>query len=343
MKINAATLKETYLSYVPRIAEDERFYLIPGADGYTLSTYGRVHNVHTNSTVKSTYLPHIGEAYPIQWTNGKTEIISIEKLISMVFFGGKPYIHLGQPNFSDNVNRWKVENLHLLQSKNQYIEYIRSKINHREPKYAENRKHHKFINRMENLTKFDVLHTRDRARARATSEKVKMSKPHYKNTTMSQELIDNPDEFYRWFLENQYYHPLGLELDKDILTFGETDIYAKDTMALVPHYINDFFRTVHSELGYGIRFVDKSTEQYFTLKNGKNIIRYEKYDDALRAGRKLKADKIREMVKKEKALGYMPSHILKAMSKWATLCERGKIKMWEPDMKTKRKMRKIND
>lgn len=251
MKINAATLKETYLSYVPRIAEDERFYLIPGADGYTLSTYGRVHNVHTNSAVKSTYLPHVGEAYPIQWANGKTEIISIEKLISMVFFGGKPYIHFGQPNFSDDVNRWKVEDLHLLQSKHQFAEYISAKIKHRKPRYAENRQHHEYVGRMQNLTK-DAAHIMySNAKARATSEKVKMSKPHYKNTTMSQELIDNPDEFYRWFLENQYYHPLGLELDKDILTFGETDIYAKDTMALVPHYINDFFRTVHSELGCG--------------------------------------------------------------------------------------------
>lgn len=342
MKIDTTQLKEHFPLRVRKCAEDERFYLIPGADGYTLSTYGRVH-LHTGHCIAPTYLPRIGEAYPIQWTNGKMEIVSLSKLISMVFFEGKPYIHLGQPHFSDDVKRWKVEDLHLLQSRNQYAEYINAKIKHRKPRYAENRQHHEYVGRIQNLTK-DAAHIMySNAKARATSAKLKKIKPHYAKTTMAEDLAENTNEFYDWLLANQYYHPLGLEIDKDILTFGKTDIYSKDTMALVPRYINDFFRETRSELGYGIRLVNKSTEQYFTLKNGKNISEYKKYDDALRAGRKIKADKIREMVKKEKALGYMPSHILKAMSKWATLCERGKIEMWEPDIKIKRKMRKIND
>ena len=42
MKIDARKLKEVYLPKAKKIANDERFYSVPDADGYSLSDYGRL-------------------------------------------------------------------------------------------------------------------------------------------------------------------------------------------------------------------------------------------------------------------------------------------------------------
>lgn len=343
MKINTTQLKQVFCRKSPAIAEDERFYLVENADNFAFSTYGRLYNLKAHKQVIPTFIPHIGEAYPICWNTGETSVISIEHLIALVFFGGKKDIRFGQPYFSDEKKRWRIEDLHLLCGKKQYVEYLLSKIRHREAKYAKSKKHHEYVGGM-NLTRSQASRIYQNAKGRALRENTKKSKPHYANTTMAQNLIENPNEFYSWLLNSQYYHPLGLELDKDIMSFGESNTYEIGKMALVPRYINDFFRETNSELGYRIRLVNKNGKKSFVLRNNDNVkIECDTYDEALQVGRKNKAEKIRDMVEKEKKDGYIPSYILKAMSKWATLCEKGKIKMWEPDAKTKRKMRRISN
>ena len=57
---------------------------------------------------------------------------------------------------------------------------------------------------------------------------------------------DNPDRsdnFFYWTINNYYYHPLPLELDKDISSIWSSDVrYSPETCMYVPQDINDFFR-----------------------------------------------------------------------------------------------------
>ena len=300
MQINTSKLKQVFCRKSPAIAEDERFYLVDNAHDFALSTYGRLYDLRLHQKVKPTFIPHIGEAYPIRWNTGETSVVSIEHLISLVFFGGKKDIRFGQPNFADETKRWRIEDLHLLYGKKQYVEYLLSKIRHREARYADRKKHHEYVGGM-NLTRNQAARMYQNAKGRALRENTKKSKPHYANTTMARNLIENPDEFYSWLLNNQYYHPLGLELDKDIMSFGKSNTYEIGKMALVPRYINDFFRETNSELGYRIRLVNKNGKKSFVLRNNDNEkIECATYDEALQIGRKNKAEKIRDMVEKEK-------------------------------------------
>ncbi len=343
MKINASKLNEVYLrGSVPLMAKDERFYLIPGADEFAISTYGRVYNLSTNRKVKISYIPHIGEVCEIKWNNGESSNVSVESLIVRVFFQDKNCKHIGQPHFSDIRKRWKIEDLHILTSQKQYVEYLLAKINHRRPQYAKSKQHHSFINRMD-ITRSQAAKMYQGAKGRAMSDSVKRSKPHYTETTMDDKLVKNPNEFYRWLLANQYYHPLGLELDKDIMSFGKSNKYEIGQMSLVPRYINDFFHETCSKLGYGIKLIEKKGRQLFVLRdiNGKQI-EYLTYDEALKIGRTIKAAKIKSIVDKERKDGYMPSYLLKKLKQWEALCKKGKIKIWEPSKETINEMRKIN-
>lgn len=42
---------------------------------------------------------------------------------------------------------------------------------------------------------------------------------------------------------------------------------------------------------------------------------------------------------KERKDGFIPEYILETMEKWATLCEAGKISIWEPSDETKKEMK----
>ncbi len=343
MNIDASKLNEVYLNHgIPKVATDERFYRVPGASDYALSDYGRLYNRVTNRKAKYTYINdpwHTGEGYYIRFDNETEEKpVSIEELISRVFFDGQK-MHFRTFGYHGSLkHRWKVENLHIILNRKQLIEYMQAIFHHRKPRYPKKYQGNTFVNRMD-LTRGQAKQTYGSAKQRATSKRVKAEKPHYRETTMEQALIDDPQLFYSWLLDHQYYYPERLELDKDILTFGEKDIYSRDTMCLVPRYINDFFRPTASQLGYGIRKIEKNGEIYFHVptRKGELPIRCETYSDALTVGRRIKADKIRSMIERERKLGYMPKYILNTIKKWATRCEKGQIKIWEPSAETKRR------
>lgn len=332
MKINAKKLTEVYPEgSVPRIAPDERYYLIPGASDYAMSDYGRVYNFRQNRHERMKWDKFMGECYTVRFDNSKSkkgQKVSIHRLLSLTFFGG---IKCRFGHGKDlGKYRWKVTDLHILRNQKQIIEYIQAKIEHRKPRYPKSQQGNVFVNRMQ-LTRTGANLMYQNAKGRATRASVKRMKPHYQDTTMETELIKNPQAFYKWLLKKQYYHPLGLELDKDILTFGLGNHYSRKTMCLVPRYINDFFRETKCELGYSITQKTKDGKTLYCLKDAdKNKLEYTSYMDALLKGRQVKAEKIRRMVAYETEQGYMPKYILNKMSEWADKCETGEIQIWEP-------------
>ena len=176
-------------------------------------------------------------------------------------------------------------------------------------------------------------------RIRATNKKFKGRHTQYEHTEIDKEWFDNPAFFKQYWLDNQYEYPGSLSVDKDILGYGETNCYAPGLVVGIPTYINDIFTKGTSKLGYCItRKKDKNGKTYYIIPgsaysrkdDSSKIIRSETYRDALIAGRKKKAQYIRDVISDERRKGFIPERILNVMKRWADLCEIGKITVWEP-------------
>lgn len=338
MNIDARKLKEVYIHHIELTEPDERFYVIPIAQDYAISTYGQVRHIPTGKKARYGLTDmYYDQGYWIIPNNETQEkVISTQKLMIMTFFDGKGRFLKRRGDYLLK-HRWDVRYQHLLMDKSDLIEWMQAIFEHRSPRYPRRQQRHKFTHQMNYASRTDADCLYWNARQRATNDHVKEIKPRYKDTTMERALIEDKRLFEAWFLQNQYYYPEKLELDKDLLGFGEKNCYHRKYMCLLPHYLNDFFCPNRSKYGYGILKKVKDGVTYYTVPSpaGEARTKCATYAKALELGRKRKADKIREMAEKEKKMGYMPRKLIKTMLKWADLCEEGKIRMWEPSAETK--------
>lgn len=162
-------------------------------------------------------------------------------------------------------------------------------------------------------------------------------KPSYAGTTMSNEWLTNRLLFQHWLNDHRYFYPdEKLELDKDLLSLGKLDKYCSAGCCILPYYLNMQF--VDREDGYGY-YIRKSGDYYVITPGPSTYKRFDfqyeipaKFNDlegARKVGRKLKADYLHHIAKKERERGYIPEYILDAIERAAKLTERGKIKMFE--------------
>lgn len=354
MKIDAQKLHELYLCNVKPIAKDERFYAVPNAKKYAISTYGRAFKVSTDrkyDKLKVVYKKG-EEAYCILYDDATEEkTVPISKLLSTVFFPDLQVFRLYNPKLYPHKRRWKIEDLHIIESKDQLIETFLAKMNRRVLQCPEELRNHIFIGRWNPPKNQNIQKALNRLYAslktRATNQKQKIWHPQYSSTTISEEWAKNPELFKQYWLDVQYYHPEKMSVDKDILGFGNTNHYAKGLVIPIPVYINDIFTRNTSKLGYCIiKQKRKDGSEYYKIPqnaytfNGEyeENIYCDSYADALKSGRKRKADYVRKVVDKERQAGYIPEYILEAMEKWAVLCEAGKISIWEPSDEIKKEM-----
>lgn len=333
---------------------NEYFAKIPGTKDYAFSTYGRLVKRNDKGKWKraceKVVFSKEGESYNLT-INGISKTISIRKLFAMVFLPDEKNIYLHNRNFNaSNTERWFIENLVALSGKEEITESILSKIENRKPLYDEKEKTLKLINipncNKKSYKKF-IKSKYYGMRTRAKNIKVKKRQPIYANTTISDEWLNNQNSFYEWFLENQYYYPEDLHLDKDLLGFGEKNCYCAEYTSLIPRYLNNIFTKGYSELGYSIEEITRTdgTKCYkipakaFTInpKSDKDIC-LDTYVEAILTARKKKAKYLRDIVEKEKANGFMPDKLLKAILIWANRCELGLAKIWEPSEETLIKM-----
>lgn len=351
--------KQLHPQYVPIIRPpagviNEYFYSVPGASDYVISDYGRLYKrTETDSYHKVKMIMKDGEdAYPIQFdAHEDTKIVPVRQIMASTFFPNEKGIYLN-PVFAlsfDPVKRWSLYNLHILKGKKDIVEYIISKIEQREPNYDDSQKHVEFKNHPE----FDVPFRKyiDRMRSnmcsRATNPGTKKRFPQYADTTIDPDLVKSSKLVGQWYLDNYYEYPEKLEVDKDILGLGETNRYQIGLIALVPNHLNKIFIRGKSELGYGIsEKVNAKGKKFYKIMGAS--FEYDGYKpedrccdtyiEALQTARKMKADYLRRIAAKERADGYLPNFIVKAIEKWANRCELGMIKMWEPSKETLHKM-----
>ena len=354
MLIDTKKLKELHVGGVPLVADDERFYSIKSARNYACSNYGRLYRKTFRDTYNKVPMLYVNgnEAYSILFDDAKSEkIISVRKLLAMVFYPSEKGIYLYCRNWNPfDKKRWNVENLSVLTGKDEIVEAILSKLEHRTPSYKDFNGDNGFINQPQPKERINkVLHDKYwNMRSRATNLKVKQRQPQYKDTTIDEEWLNNPESFRKWYMEHLYYYPGNLSVDKDILSFGTTNKYCPKYVAIVPTYINNIFTgDSRSKLCYSIQekeradgtkyFLLPATAYRFKGETLKQVV-CDTYVEALQAGRNRKASYIRKVVAYERENGYMPEYILKTMEKWANRCELGLVKLWEPNEETLKEM-----
>lgn len=346
--------------YIPNIQPpigvvNEYFYQVPGARDYAITDYGRLYKKEEHRNYRKVNMTFLNgeDAYPIQFNDeAESKVVPVRKLMAMTFFSNEKGIHLQNPAFnpfSDPDKRWSLYNLHTLMGRDDLVEYILAKIEQREPRYDDSKKHITFKNRPECNESFHkfVNRTRSNMRSRATNPGTKIRNPRYIDTTIDEDLGKSSQLLGQWMLDNWYDYPARLEIDKDVLGYGVTNRYDLDHIALLPYSINNIFIRRESKYGYGIKKqIRQNGEIYYYVTgdayqfNGfrPSGVHCETYTEALQTGRKMKADYIRRIVAKERSDGYIPNKILDAMEKWATKCELGLAKIFEPSEDTLRKM-----
>ena len=344
MDIDVKKLKETILPRIELIANDERFYLLPNDDNYALSSYGRLYR-------------HVGDKswhkVPVEYKNEECyevngELIPVHKLLAKVFFGEGTHLYCNEYD-PWNPRRWDITRLFALTSREDLIETLQGKIEHREPNLDKSKRKHSFIGRAEYGKPMNKVIRRMyyNMRSRATNEKLKKRDANYKDTTISADWIDDPEKFYEYILQRQYYYPGKMSIDKDLLGFGEANTYSPEYVVPLPTYINNVFTANSSKYGYcikkrenrdgSIRYIIPQTVYTMRGEKQQDLV-FDRYADALIAGRRRKADYIRKIVASERKAGYIPHYILSAMEKWANRCELGLVETWEPSKETLKEM-----
>lgn len=328
MKIDARKLKEVIPKKARRKFINERFYAVPNATGYSLSDYGRLY--YGNKKVKPIFKKGIG-LYPVYYKinfddKEEPEDVRIDKLIAMVFRPNEEIYCLVNPKWGES-GKWCVKDLYVIKSKEEMVEYIKSKTEGIEANYSGAKEEHRIVNRNEYTRPIALIIAKTYISMKYRAGRWK----NYKDVSVS-EKWDTCDPFYLWYLENNYYYPEPLELDKDLMTFGTGKIYSPETCCLLPRRLNIFFSSNYGGIGVNITIRKRRKREQVYRVLGKKIHR--NYFDALKHTREERAKQIREIVKEEREKGYMPEYLINKMSKWADLTEIGLIQMWEPEIET---------
>lgn len=359
MVIKYENLHEIYLKQVTLIAYDEHFFSVNNAKQYVLSTYGRLFRLLEGGhhTMVSPIFYKGEEAYAIFYDGDiETTTVLISTLIANVFFPNEQIFRLYNPYASSGKHtyRWKLEDLHIIKTKEQLVNALLAKMAGEALQVETELKKHSIEGGWNLPAGTDYARKLCTLQAgmhtRSTNIKYKQRHPQYAETTISKEWLDNPAAFKQYWLDNIYYHPEKLVVDKDIMGFGNTNCYAEGLVVPVPAYINDIFVRGTSKLGYCISQIKrkdgtihyKIPQSVYVLDGDREQDIYcDTYNEALKAGRKRKAEYIRKVVNKERVLGYIPEYILDVMAQWADRCEIGQIQIWEPADEVKKELNVI--
>lgn len=342
MKIEVKNQKEAYVYKVPLIAEDERFFFVPGASDYALSTYGRLYKkVSDGKWERQKIFYSNADSYKILYdfaTEEKTE--TIESLVKQVFFTGKEIFKIYNPDYNpEDEKRWDIKKLYAL-SRQEYMYVLQCKMKHKKPELEE-KPIITYLYTLPIRSKLQSLYSG--MKTRACNVKYKKRFPRYQNVIMCDDWKKNPTHAKEYILSRWYYYPEQLVMDKDLMTLGMGNCYAPDFTVPLPYKYNNIFCESNSELGYGIQQKTRINGNVYYIvpgsmfKDTKSII-CDTYEDALKAARQRKATYIRSIIEEEKHLGYMPLYILEKMEVWAAKCEAGELLAWEPRINVLEKM-----
>lgn len=335
MIIETKHLTQAYVNNIPLVADDERFFYVPGASDYALSTYARLYKKLSEGKWKrQEMIYNRGDSYKIiyDYEDGE-KLTSVESLIRQVFFPACKAFKVYNYNFnpSDEL-RWDIKQLSAV-SYEDYLYLIQCKANNKNPHLEKKNPLIKFIQSYPSRKRITSM--ANGMRTRACNKKFKARFPEYQNTIIYHEWIENINRAKEYIASCWYYYPGKLVMDKDLMTFGLGNCYAPEFAVPLPYKYNNIFCKTKSELGFGIKEKYRSNGRKYYLLPGSTVgetkdISCNSYKEALEIGRKRKAAYVRKYIKEEQENGYLPEYILQQMERWAKKCEAGELIVWEP-------------
>lgn len=351
MLVNADRFRELYVPGIRLVADDERFYQIPGVTGYAFSSYCRLAKEYAPYKYKIAYPVNVQisgrldrEGYKIRFDGeDNIRVVPISYLINLVFLK-MDNIYIYNPNWWTKCRRsvhgmllgtkWNIKELCVF-TRSQYVEFIRAKI-HRRKSRLNNSVYGIILNQyIPKGTINQFLSSKyGHMLGRALNEKEKASKPAYREVTIESKIIENPAVFKQHLLDILYPYPFDdLEIDKDYFSDPESKVYSYDTVIFMPRAYNRMLIDIpQTSLGYRI---NKTAKGKYHI----GIQYYKTIDQALRAGRKNKAKMLRNIANAEKKRG-LPKYIRDKMLEVADKCQRGEIVQWEPSKEVLQRERK---
>lgn len=338
MKIDIRKLKEAYVYLFPTVAEDERFFYVPGTNNYAFSTYARLFKRISEKKwekIDMKYYSELkGEGYSICFGDCPEEsIISVESLIQKVFFSDMHDIYrIYNPNrSSEDKLRWDIRNVYAL-NKEEYLYFLQCKMNGKTPDFLKNKNILSWVYNIPIRKMLNDYYTN--MRRRACNIGYKKRHPEYADTTMDFDWILHPTHCKEYILERLYPYPGKLCMDKDLMTFGLGNRYAPGWVIPLPIKYNNIFSRNTSKFGYCIKEKKKGDKAIYivpgVLTGSTKDIMCQTYEDALNVARQRKAAYVRQLAQEEREKGYMPKYIILQMEKWADKCESGDWMVWEP-------------
>lgn len=254
MDIDASKLQEIYPYGINRrVDKHERFYLIEQDKRYALSDHGQLVAFSTDKnkwqSVKREFVNN-KESFLVYWAGAKdAERVTLEQLFLRVFFPEvQAYRLIIQPDYprKGKTDRWSYDVLkaHILFDRDQLIEYIDAKCNHRKPTYPEIQYQHHFINRDEHFTNYLAYMTFSNANQRARDPKRKAKRKDNTENTISEEW-HKPIVMLNWIYQNRYFYSGRhgeLQLDKDLLSLCESKEYSAKNCCFIPAKLNQLIR-----------------------------------------------------------------------------------------------------
>lgn len=342
MRIESDSFRELYVPQHVLAAKDERFYEIPGAKDYAISSYGRLFKrlgEFKYKLVRPINIDSPGvltrEGYRIKFdSDNSPRIVSISSIFARVFLSGK-HLYLYNPNWWKPCKhdsrglqlgqKWNIKNLYVF-SRPQYVEYIRAKCKNRVPRIPSTCQGIDLAQYDPGVSINTFLNTRyNHMRNRILNKKEQLEKPTYCGVTIEQEILDSPRAFKQHLLDILYEYPSKtLELDKDWFSDSSAKSYSYDTVVFMPREYNKLLVSrPNTALGYRIQKADSGKYYYIGKEKFSTI------DQALHAGRRITADKLRKKISLEKNRG-LPKYIRDRMLEVADRCQKGQITEWEP-------------
>lgn len=310
-------LKHTGIKY---IADDELFRRIKGTKSYFISTYGRVIRRQKGQLKLLKQVYYDGIAWAKIRYGKKCKLVPIQNLVAQEYLipiKGKNILCKKKGcNYYDSIDKSNHYcNLFYCDAEER-AKAIFSKI--------EGTDDYKQYERRQQYASYAKLTSRVLLQ-KYTNMIYRCAHEHdYLDVEVCPEWRANPKLFKQWILDHYYKYPEPLQIDKDLLSFGQLKEYAPHNCVLLPKNINNIFREVSNNTGYpGVSRGKQNGKPAYVVV----VMRHKKYfhdlQQAIDYYSIARAAQFRDIAKREIDKGLMPTYITDAILRLADYYEQG--------------------
>lgn len=296
--------------------EHETFHLIKGSDTHYISSYGRIAEKKENGFVR--VQPMLKIRLMVNVIIDGCEIAKrVDELVAEEFLipipGKNEIVH--KDGRFDNC---RYDNL-VYVDKDEQIFILQSKLARRPKHYIRAIFERQQYSQFARFNYAEIRRDLYNMKHRCYNKKYSNHK-YYKNVDVCDQWLDKENglsTFTDWAWKNVYEFPEVLQIDKDILSFGKSNMYGPETTCYIPRRINELIKDFGEKQGVS-ETRKNGTIKYCVSKRGKyKSKQFANYDDAKNYFYEVKAKILDDIIDEELQRGYIPIKIIEVLQQWA--------------------------